>query len=820
MADISLNELIDMLSELFTNLNNLDKTYYDMFYNQTPMDITLERYDENGVLHTYEIPNRAKDRDNIIIGEGNPEGEIPASMGKLYMDTITKYLYYKTEGTIDAPTSTGWITILTSESIGNLYQSKSEKGQPNGYASLDEDGIVTRSQLPKENLTYAETSEFITINILLQTTLTIVSSNTNLEIENNYTGTMDEVGTIVKILTEETSSEYIINNNVANLTGDINIDNMGVATDFSAENYISTNLMNTELVFTTGNVNEQEETLCVADGRSITIQPSETTLNVVADPDTLVITNNYDGTKPIGTETVVLEYRDAVIWNDSASTVQGTLDVSAPEVSGFSTLSYIMPTLSTTSTTPIIISFNTGDEIQEGQVLIGAPMSVAIKDGYLGYNKYSMNEFEPIVEVEANTKYYIKINYDTANQTSIVQYSTDGTTWTQIVPAEDGGLFIIDSYIIGKGQLDGRSNVPFLGTVNSLETYIDDTTPNYFASIVSNWYEEDTVVQLSDYDLVLSSGTPVAGNSLTLTYTTPNPTIGSEYVDLDTEYQFRWNNTGTYTFIPQLYKDDEWVTIGAELATTENTLEFTKGLFNGSFDLLASTTMNSDLETTQYYSDIGDVVYGFTVVSGFSQDNYLTMDTPTVDGDLVFNITTGTDVTTQQVLVENNYNDLQTALTIDTGKLHYIIDGTDYETNMTVVDANTNYLFKFTRTSGAWTASFSTDGDTWTALSANDSTSFDDLFKDAYIDMFKVFDGTVNVGESTVTTADDGVVPLFTQERVDIGDTETFITMEYHYNWYEGETLVDLADYDIAIISGTPESGDTLTLTYVTTEAG
>ena len=89
MADVTLTELIDMLSELFTNMNNLDRLYYDMFFNTTPMDLTLQRYDENGVLQTYVIPNRAKDAANTLTGMGNPEGQVVAPIGKLYIDLET-----------------------------------------------------------------------------------------------------------------------------------------------------------------------------------------------------------------------------------------------------------------------------------------------------------------------------------------------------------------------------------------------------------------------------------------------------------------------------------------------------------------------------------------------------------------------------------------------------------------------------------------------------------------------------------------------------------------------------------------------------------
>ena len=100
-------ELTVLLSELFTNMNNLDKTYYDMFYNTTPMDISLERYDENGVLQTYLIPNRAKDGTAVLQGQDSPTGRVIANIGAFYLDTLNYDLYFKSTGN-DAY---GWVEL-------------------------------------------------------------------------------------------------------------------------------------------------------------------------------------------------------------------------------------------------------------------------------------------------------------------------------------------------------------------------------------------------------------------------------------------------------------------------------------------------------------------------------------------------------------------------------------------------------------------------------------------------------------------------------------------------------------------------------------
>ena len=819
MADISLNEVVDLLSELFTNMNNLDKTYYNMFYNTEPMDIIIERYDENGVLRKYVVPNRAKDKDNVITGHGTPEGVVPATIGKLYIDLDSNYLYYKTEGSTTSPTSSGWLLILTTANSSDIYQERNEKGQPNGYAGLDSDGIVVRSQLPPESLSYFETGESIIITIILKTVLDVVSSNPNLVIENNYTETMEEVGVIVKVLTEDTLANYTLNTDVATKTGSIYINNEGIGSGFSSDNYITTNLYGTELVFKTGDVNIDTETLCNVAGNITSIIPSATTLTVTSSNPDLIIINNYDGRKDIGTETVLLTYRDILIWNDNNSTIQGNLDTSTIDVSGFTSSAYLVPSIPYTSSNPLIIAFRTGSDVTTGQAIIGANMSVSIKNGYLGYNSLEDQEFSPVYSISPDTQYYLKIVYDSANLTSLVQYSVDGVVWTSMVPSELGGLFILNSYAIGKGNLDGAVNVPFLGTITSTETGIEyDNTLSPFANILYGWYLGDMAVQLSAYDLVIDSGEPQEGDTLTLVYNTGLPKIGTEEVTLNTTYKFRYNNTSTYTYVPQLYKDNIWVDIGDAITTDVNILDFTKGEFNGTFDLLNTTTSISTLNTTKQYTDVGTLDYNLTVVDGFSDTNYISMNTPTVDGDFILNIITGNDTLVTQTLVENNYNNLQTALIIDSGQLYYVIDGMSYLTDYSTITADTEYSLKFSRSGGAWVASCSTDNSTWVPITANNSTSFDDLFKDSTLIIGRGFNGSVDVGSSTVTTT-NGIKPLFLQEHVVTDSDVPLLIAGVTYRWYdEGGTEVDLADYGLSIISGVPNTGDTLTLTFTTTE--
>ncbi len=125
--NLSNEQIIALLQMLFTNMNNLDRLYYDMFINTTPMTLKLERYNESGVIETHEIPNRAKDRINVLQGRGEPERVQAASAGTIYLDVLTSNVWVKTTDS----GSTGWIMLYTP---ANFLQGR-EYMSPNGDAS-------------------------------------------------------------------------------------------------------------------------------------------------------------------------------------------------------------------------------------------------------------------------------------------------------------------------------------------------------------------------------------------------------------------------------------------------------------------------------------------------------------------------------------------------------------------------------------------------------------------------------------------------------------------------------------------------------------
>ena len=135
----SMEEVAYLLNVLFTNLNNLDRTYYDMFINPVPMDIELQRYDENGNLTTVTLPNRAKDKITTYAGQGNPNGLQEASTGAFYIDTRSKEMYYKGSGS-DAY---GWINIWSTVNLNLDLNFLTPDGDGSQLTNLNANSITS-----------------------------------------------------------------------------------------------------------------------------------------------------------------------------------------------------------------------------------------------------------------------------------------------------------------------------------------------------------------------------------------------------------------------------------------------------------------------------------------------------------------------------------------------------------------------------------------------------------------------------------------------------------------------------------------------------
>ena len=133
----TLEDIVNLLTILFTNLNNQNEIYYDMFLNPTPMDIELERYDENGELVTVTLANRAKDRILSYSGVGSPNGVQVASVGSIYVDTDAGSMYFKASGT----DSYGWILVWTSKNFTEGIQYVSPTGDASNLINLNMNNV-------------------------------------------------------------------------------------------------------------------------------------------------------------------------------------------------------------------------------------------------------------------------------------------------------------------------------------------------------------------------------------------------------------------------------------------------------------------------------------------------------------------------------------------------------------------------------------------------------------------------------------------------------------------------------------------------------
>lgn len=112
--EIDSNVVTENLVELLTNSLNMTAAFYDIFLNETPMDVTFWQYNNENTLEPITIPNRAKDRKIALEGQGTPEGKVKGAIGTAYVDTTSSIVYFKVAGSDDMY---GWAPILTRESV-------------------------------------------------------------------------------------------------------------------------------------------------------------------------------------------------------------------------------------------------------------------------------------------------------------------------------------------------------------------------------------------------------------------------------------------------------------------------------------------------------------------------------------------------------------------------------------------------------------------------------------------------------------------------------------------------------------------------------
>lgn len=120
-----LKQIQAQLAVLETSYANMTRTYYDMFYNSTPMDITLQIYDEDGALKTITVPNRAKSSTTTQTYAGSPAGVLEGTLGALVINTVDNTLWYKT---IQNGTD-GWYQLANYNALSDEYLKRNGNGE-------------------------------------------------------------------------------------------------------------------------------------------------------------------------------------------------------------------------------------------------------------------------------------------------------------------------------------------------------------------------------------------------------------------------------------------------------------------------------------------------------------------------------------------------------------------------------------------------------------------------------------------------------------------------------------------------------------------
>lgn len=128
-------QIIKLLSRLATNYSNMASVFYDVFYSTKPDDVTFQMFNKEGELIDVTIPNRAKDLENLLSGEGDPEGAIEASVGVLYQDLLSGNLFIKETDSGNE----GWNQFATKTFLENLFIQGN--GTPEGVVSAQK-GIL------------------------------------------------------------------------------------------------------------------------------------------------------------------------------------------------------------------------------------------------------------------------------------------------------------------------------------------------------------------------------------------------------------------------------------------------------------------------------------------------------------------------------------------------------------------------------------------------------------------------------------------------------------------------------------------------------
>lgn len=126
MANVELTDVVEAISRLQLNYTSLVKQFYDIFFNPTPMYVTLTFRDKEGEEVEVTIPNRAKDQKYVTNGEGSPIANLIASdKGTLYQDVTNGEVYIKYGSNADE-----WTLLISKNELNSII--RQVQGSPEG----------------------------------------------------------------------------------------------------------------------------------------------------------------------------------------------------------------------------------------------------------------------------------------------------------------------------------------------------------------------------------------------------------------------------------------------------------------------------------------------------------------------------------------------------------------------------------------------------------------------------------------------------------------------------------------------------------------
>lgn len=128
--EVTLSELISIISKLQVNYTFLAKSWYDIFYNSKAIEkVAINYYDDSGRLQQDTIPNLAYARQYFIQEEGDPNGVVSAKVGTIYQDTASGEAYIKHSGEDDS--TNGWIKFISTNDLERviIQGSKTPEGR-------------------------------------------------------------------------------------------------------------------------------------------------------------------------------------------------------------------------------------------------------------------------------------------------------------------------------------------------------------------------------------------------------------------------------------------------------------------------------------------------------------------------------------------------------------------------------------------------------------------------------------------------------------------------------------------------------------------